>query len=695
MGIFEKEDPEFKVEFEPTPEIGRVKAVISFSHAKLKELDVKVWIKDLGANFMADGLKNTISEWQLQAADMPVTFELKALRDLHFYSIGVDYRNPRSLTATVKSRVIKEGYRYQAPAPVAAAPVADATPEKSPAAPPCVPPTLRVNFEPEGYCTSRDRPAVVIQCLNCQDREWSFSTEISTPSEGWRPLRPDGQRQVAYGLSPRTEPLCILGPGIYKLRVLAWSKDCTDPSIHELDMPAIIPEQIEKLTARAIPESNGETAPQAKLPDTLIVNGQASLREDIISGTLELAPNPPFGNFVPYARISYVHPGYRDITIDNMLLKPGQQVPFSIHLDAEDLKRGVHPVHVVVFINSGSARGEIPVASLWIQTIMENAPAAGPSTVANMTAKTPLVMPPPPAAKAPPAGSSVQVTPPATVLAASTTDCGQIQNLQLFQNPESPDQSVLISWVNPDCCQEQDCNYTIWAGRNPNELRLMIDKQQTAGTSRELLNGLKADEKYFEVIVNTVGGIRKAACVRGFGPVYETAVADAPREPTPAAAPAFTSGELAVRGSTPASFSWNEEPAVASEASPITVIETPVPAPAAKQAKLPLSKFEACHYERAMTIENDHLFQPGESITINYDHSRPGYRYTLYWQPATDAEWMIAPGTDELQPSSSFTMQATPSHAGNYLILAYKPEKDWGCLSSAPGKAASIRVAGN
>ncbi|MEL6276911.1 MAG: hypothetical protein AAFU03_17560, partial [Bacteroidota bacterium] len=83
----------------------------------------------------------------------------------------------------------------------------------------------------------------------------------------------------------------------------------------------------------------------------------------------------------------------------------------------------------------------------------------------------------------------------------------------------------------------------------------------------------------------------------------------------------------------------------------------------------------------------------GDNITIAYQYAAEDYRYTLYYQPDDGEAWTIAPGTTELQGSPEFEIEANAGPIEKYVILVYKPSKNWGCLSSAPTEPIVIEVA--
>jgi hypothetical protein len=110
------------------------------------------------------------------------------------------------------------------------------------------------------------------------------------------------------------------------------------------------------------------------------------------------------------------------------------------------------------------------------------------------------------------------------------------------------------------------------------------------------------------------------------------------------------------------------------------------------EPQIPLLGFTPCRYDRDVTLTADREVRVGEEVIIKYDHSREGYRYTLYFQPAGENEWVLAPGTRELQEKPEFHLLARPYHSGNYLILTYKPAKKWGCLSSTSDAPIKLNV---
>lgn len=637
---------------------------------------------------------------------------------------------------------------------------------------PCISPDLFVRIDPAGYCGTDDLPAVLVQCESCQSQEWEFSVETRTERGEWRPLRADGQRQKASGTLVRTEPLCVLPDGSYYIRVLGWGKNCPIPVVQNVATPV----QIQAAKTQPIAKSGTPQTYEApsvigpSLPDTCIVTAEAVLNGNIITGTLELAANSPCGTMEPYAMVKYVHPGFRDIELKPVPLNYGIPVPFEIRLTSYDLERGIHPINVTTFIKTGTEN--LPMGAFWTRATVNDPNAVAATNTNNVPAKiqqqpvqqtqtggAPKIVwdePQTPPQKSPepqqpttdyysprqsthqpsvtPADLSAdagQTQPPVSPqpepyessiweqdietvsVTASDPNCTQIQDLQLVYNPRQPNEPLYISWLNPRCCQEEGCEYTVWTGRTPDQLKLLIKGRKQGAVIREVLQGLDAQNQYFEVVVKTSNGSRKAAYVPGEGAKYgfEEILAyrdksNAPTsdtlvftkggdiEPQPQQYEASTMNTEAeveiptvqVRRSAPAGFKWDNEPAK----QPTLTAKTPEPI--SNKPTRPITDFAPCKIQRKTVLETKTPIHEGDEVRIKYDFADKDYRFTLYQLPQNATEWIIAPGTQEGQAEPVFELEVQPLHSGKYLILTHKANSNWGCLSAPMTSPVELNV---
>lgn len=697
-GLFGKEGPVFHSYITPGKEEGTVKLAFHFTHPSLDKLEVSFWTKDLGANLTGDGPRKLVQGLQEFGNRQQADILIEGLKSHHFYAIGIDYRGASSISRKFTSKVLEESYRYVFQKEPALPPVAE-TPAQQPktaaqAPLPCEQPNLFVKIEPAGYCGASNRPAVLIKCDNCQGQSWDFSVEARTEFGAWQPLRVDGKRQQALGVAPRTEPLCTLAPGAYYLRVMAWGENCGSPVIQTVGTSIRIPGD-EPAPAVAMGIDRQPAAASSYLPDTCIAECEAVLEGNLISGFVELDPASPCSAYKPFAKIRYVHPGYRDITLGQVSLEPGKDATFKVRLDSRDLARGIHPLQVVVCIRPQGSDKEVPVSSFWVR-----AEPPGNYRAPGLAKESPYSLEESalPGREEDPSGrrglgeenidspvlgedfSPVNVT-------ASDPNCNQIQSLQLIYVPERPEQPLYISWLSPRCCQEDGCEYTVWAGPSPSQLSLLVKGRKSGATVRELIQGAEKGAGYFEVAVRTPNGIRKAAYIPGQGPKYgiEEVLAyhdqfkpqsGGPlvgvKETASASVPGATvSGDLATRTGGPVA------PAAASHY---------------QQPTFPISGFEPCRIFRETQVIANKPIQDGDRVTIEYDFADKAYLYSLYHLPDGASDWVIAPGTEEFQKSAAFQIQAQPHHSGKYLILAIKRDKRWGCLSAPITEPIEIQV---
>lgn len=691
-GLFGKEDPVFHASLTPAEEEGVVKLDFYFTHPSLDKLEVSFWIRDLGANLMGNGEKQLVQGLQEFGNRQQAEVRIEGLKSRHFYSIGIDYRGGNSISRKFASKVLEESYRYEYRAEPAPARPAEplAQQPKSPVAPsqPCEQPNIFIKIDPAGYCGAANRPAVIIQCDNCQGKPWEFSLEARTEFGQWEPLRMDGKRQQALGVAPRTEPLCTLEPGAYYFRVLAWGDNCSSPVIQTVGTSVRIPgdEPAPSLRPVSPPLAAAPNIPP-NLPDTCVIETEAVLEGDMITGFIELSAASPCSAYKPFAKVRYVHPGYRDITIGQVALAPGEDVKFKVRLDNRDLSRGIHPLQIVVCIRPDGSTRDIPVSSFWIR-----AETAVPSQAPGLAqVKSPAPVEEDPLVKWQEERGGVRGTElasrentirkePFTPANATVggVDCGQVEGLQLIYVPERPGQPLYISWSNPECCPEEGCEYTVLAGPDPARLSMLVKGRKPGGTVRELIQGADAGTAYYEIAVRTPAGVRKAAYVPGQGPKYgieEAQAYNGQPEPLMAAndespAPGIQlSGGLAARAGGMATGGGGYQ-----------------------QPAIPVSEFSPCRIFRETHIIANKPIQDGDRVTIEYNFKDNAYLYSLYQLPEGASDWVIAPGTREFQKSPAFEIQAAPQHSGKYVVLAIKKDKSWGCLSAPLSDPIEIQV---
>lgn len=733
-GIFEKEAPEFSATMLPTNEKGTANLVVYFTHSKQDELEISFWVKDNGTLMHADGNKELVSGLHKLGNRQQDTILITGLKDQHIYTIGADFRKPQGLSGKFSSQDLLAGYRYiyNEPANASTARVVDAIAKSpstsSPVKPSagCQEPILELRIEPGGYCGPENRPAVLLQCLNCQGKQWEFSVEIrSAAMAQWQSLRFDGQRQPAVGVGIRTEPLCTLSPGTYQLQVLAWGENCPNPVVKSLGTNMVIQHpQLEQQSVVSKPLISGANDSNPRLPDTCFVDGQAVLQGNTIQGTLLLNPYSPCADLRPYAEIVYVHPGHRNITLDKVPLLPGAAVPFRIPLDNRDLNRGIHTIQVVAFVKENEMAEGVPLESFWLRATTPQELSASVNDVMGSSVPASPQRPSfPPAGQTPStynqepetgkaAGFEEEVSPRSATtpapqntsggneelyidptlmettinevqVTATDPNCTPIQDLRVVFDSNQPTKPLFLSWLNPRCCQVEGCNYTVWSGPDPKQLSLLLKGKKSGAVISEVLQGTNTRDQYYEIVVETGNGVRKAAYALGTGPLYGLQEIldyhDLLYPPAPAVVEAVKENTLNEGGTTTARSVEVER----------AVLLNPV------MPEMPITDFEACKYRRQTTFAGDQPIKVGQEFTLKYDFNDKRYRYTLYHQPVGMEEWVIAPGTKELQDKPEFTIKAQPYHAGKYLILTYKPSSDssgWGCLSDAIDKAVLVQV---
>lgn len=713
-GIFEKEEPEFFTRTYPTEVPGEAVFIYHFTHSKLSELEVSVWTQDLGTSLQDSESKKMMKGLHTLGNRQRDTIRLSGLKPHHFYNIGVDFRQENMLSRKFASKVIREHYRYPGAKKTSGqsnndftAKSSPAQPPQSSASPPCEDPILRLQVDPAGYCGSLNRPAVIVDCQNCQGRPWDFSVEVKQSGGRWEATRADGQPQAAMGVSPRTEPLCMITPGNYQIRVLAWGEHCAMPIIKNLGTTV----QVNEADGYQSPEATQIPAPYQQypaepvlLPEVCGVTASASLIGKTIRGGLRLPADTECGAYNPYVELVYIHPGYRDIDLGQIQLYGGTEMPFELDLDQQDLQRGIHTLRATVYLQHPDLNRPMAAETFWIRAEegqndsnqrdpiipdLENRIGTengmvyetGPENYSQETSmrgtinrrgierqdEEDLYID---QALLEEEGNTINVT-------ATDPNCNQLQDLQLVYSPTQPDRPLYLSWLSPRCCQEDGCKYTVWTGPSPDKLSLLVKGKKPGAQVSELLQNLPAGHRYFEVAMETSNGVRKAAYIPGKGPIYgieavldyhdqfKPQQSDPLRGMTTDAQPkgGRVNGDLANRTGTlpsrPASMSTGPQ-----------------------QPRFPISKFKACKYERETTLSTDSPLQEGEALTIQYNFDETDHEYTLYHQSPGSNDWVVAPGTQDLQPEPVFDIQARNYHNGKYLILVYKPSKNWGCLSA-------------
>ncbi len=717
-GLFEKEEPVFNASIIPTAERGTVKLVFYFTHSKASSIEASFWLRDegtgvssTGSNTLVRGLRETYNRQQ-------DTITITGLQDQHFYTFGVDYRSSGFIASKFETTTLKSSYRYESEA-VGSVNDAEFARQETKAAP-CQNPDLFVQVQSGGYCGKENRPAVQIQCMNCEGKTWEFDVQLRTATTGWISLRADGSSQTAIGGGIRVEPLCTLEPGTYYVRVLAKGANCTTPITHNVGSFVTIEDhndthQNATLQERSVSMNLEKDIPT--LPDTCEVRAQASLQGKALKGTLQLANNSSCSAYYPYAIVHYVHPGHRDLSTRPIALIAGASVPFEIMLDERDLSRNIHTMQVVTYARQHPNGEGIPMSAFWIkandvQLAAHNPTIASPTTGAkagnqpnivqtydnqNVTTANPTQANPPVNTNEA-AYEDISLIEDFQTINVKATDlnCNQIQDLNVvfFSNQQGQaDRPLYITWMNPRCCQEDGCKYTVWAGENPDRLRILVEGSKRGVFIRELLQDLLSTDTYIEISVKTTSGNRKAAYVLGKGALYGIeSLADyrdqlRPQESDALVAQVETQPQMITKGgsNTPTSM---DQPMVGGDLSN----RMPGNSFAYEKAQRDVTKYSPCKYARELLVVGDRPAAQGNQVKIQYDFSDKEYRYTLYLQPENASEWVLAPGTKEMQENPVFNLQITPQHAGKYVLLVHKAASSWGCLAAPLDQAIEIKV---
>lgn len=705
-GFFDKEAPVFQTTVLPTADSGVVMMVFYFTHSKATALEGSVWIKDQGPTFSTDGyqvMAKGLHEIRNRQED---TVLIRGLKPLHFYTIGIDYRTPKAFSSKFITKPLKEGYRYEWKGAPKARQQAETQPEKETvvvAKMPCQNPDITVQLEPSGYCGEDNYPAVQVICTNCKGRNWEFSVEYRRDNTPWKPLRADGLNQPAQGNATRTEPLCSLAPGTYQIRVSAREQNCPSPVYHYLGTSATVG------NSASVAESPTQIAvqpPKATYPDTCATQGRAIRYGNTIKGAVVLSDNSPCSAFQPFVQVSYVHPGYRDINPEPIPLIAGVPANFDIVLDEKDLQRGIHTIQVITYIRPKPGSAGTPVGSFWLKAESSDMLAARGNTQSE-----PQTRPAEPskvsAYDQPQQKEGLQAKPidpevdfdesllqqeiELVNVSASDPNCNQVQDLQLVYLTAAADKPAYISWMNPRCCQADGCPYTVWAGKSPSQLRLLVEGSKRGVTVKELLQELTPEDTYVEVVVKSPNGARKAGYVVGEGPLYGYEAIMAYSDKLKPAVPQQPTNYEGLKGV--------KETVIPGNNSALSGTLTPAPKttgadaiPVYQAPLLPVANFNPCKYKRETTIVGEQPVYTGDEITIKYDYSDPEYRYSLYLLPEGTNEWVLAPGTEELQLAPQFKLDITRAHAGKYVILVYNNAKNWGCLSTPLAQSLELKV---
>lgn len=650
-----KETPAFQAEIIPGKENGQVNLTVYFTHSKVNRLEASFWLEEQLPATNSTAPKKLISDLQILQNRQVQTITIPDLLPGKRYNIGVDYRNPDALNKKFTAVFLVNDFRYPATDNQTAPTQTTARGANPSPLPACENPNIKIELAPNGYCNLSDKPAILIQCDNCAGKNWSFKVEVKRANSYWVPLRADGLAQAAVGNNLRIEPLCDLGEGRYYARVSAWGENCTTPFVQELDRMiqiGAVPYMVTDYSTMAAKSASELPPAYREIPQECEVQGKAFIQQNKITGNLVLEPNTPCASFNPYAEVRYIHPGYRDIILEPLPLYSGKTSPFEINLDERDLNRGIHTLQVIVFGRSSTMSEGVPIAAFWLKAepLQEGQQPPAPTTY-----DTPVN------AGLPPINTDLWQNIDTISVRATDPNCNQIQNLQLVYDSNKSRIPLFISWLSPRCCQEKGCTYTVWAGTSPMETRLIVKGNKSGAIIRELLPGISPDDNYFEVVVETSNGNRKAAFIVGQGPIY---------------------GVEAVLDYQDA-FSPQKGGAIVLEKAPAFTYKIP---------ELPFSNFAPCKYKRQTWVTAERPVREGNLVRIQYDFKDPGHQYSLYFKPTDSNEWVLAPDTRERQDTPVFEFAASPFHSGSYLVLVYKSSSNWGCLSESADKAVVIRV---
>ncbi len=726
--LLEREVPQFRMTILPLGEEGIIEIEVYFSHSRLSNVEASFWMIDRGDNRLNEGVQKMIAPLQRMNNREPNIIRVEGLKHNNFYAFGLDYRRIAPILNTkFTTTLLQEGYQYQYISianhytPTREDNAVFPTGEfSSKNIPECESPTLTLEIEAQGYCQENTMPAILIH--NARNQIWEFTIETRTKNTDWRPLLPEGKRQKAEGAVTRIEPLCLLNAGVHSLRVLAWGEGCKRPVTAEIQQPVVIGSTYAYTsTEKDTPISYElpKIAPTPILPDTCIVRGKAEIIGNRLVGSIELDKYSLCGDFSPYTMIRYVNPSNRDLALEPIPLELGRPITFEFNLDAKDLARTIHPVNVVTYIRDHATKEDRIMSAFWIRSDQPNSknniihsekdndneivvhtyPDRPINPPVDLTARSPLT-----------SSSSKELentinTPKsyengeptieeemnAFNVVATDPNCTPINDLRMVYDLNRSNKPLYISWINPRCCQENGCEYTVWSGRTPDQLNLVIKGFKPGAVIKELLDPNRTEDTYYEVVIKTQNGNRKAAYLIGEGAKYgieEILEIHDRYQPLKSDSLKFIKTDKGNTNATPkstltpkngnsdAAFQWDNNNA------------THVPMPPAStevnyvQPKLPITKFQPCKsQEQIQLVAKQHPIQIGDKVTMQYNYDREGYKYTLYFQPQHSTEWVLAPQTQELHTKAQFTFQVDERHNGDYKMLLYKMDKGWGCLT--------------
>jgi len=734
--LFEKESPEFQVNT-TVLEDGKLELEVYYTHSRVNTLEVSFWQVDRGNSRLNQGEKSLLGQLQKLSNRQPITLIVEGLTNEHFYGFGVDYRRPSNLNLVTKpftSKLLLEGYQYRsinsaiAESPSEKVETSQASNREfasknviPQAIKECQNPRIRLSIKASGYCQNGGMPALLIE--NNIDQNWEFTIERRASFGYWQSIYGEGRRLTAAGAITRTEPLCLLTDGSHELRVMAWGEDCETPVVKVLREPVVVgngiavtPTKMEE--KEEVPSQYNFLAKSPKkIPDTCLVRGDATLTGNRVSGYVQLDKSSPCGTWSPYAMIRYVHPGHRDIVLEPIRLELGEKVNFTMTLDEYDLDRTIHPINVLTYIHESRNKEDQLVSAFWIRpenrnveapVAVVNTPPSPPKTNNNTLDNNNILSSNrtdiPTQSVVPqteyvdrntavketttqPTYEEYAMTDEVKTVNVTATDpnCTQVHDLQLVYDLQRSKQPLYISWLSPRCCQEGGCEYTIWAGEKPDQLSLVMKGYKAGSKIQELLNPNQSSATYYEVVVKTSNGNRKAAYVIGEGAKYGVEEIldyhDRFNAPKSDALVVKETTDKSGKAST-ASFEWEAPEELYTEPENYDY----------QQAELPISDFSICKYTNDIRLIGEDPIHVGDEITIKSNYNRPGYVFTLYQRPEGREDWVIAPGTRELQEKSSFTVKAGKYHSGNYMILLHKEDKNWGCLSKQLSASLKIEV---
>lgn len=710
-GLFEKEAPVFSASVVPTSENGTVLVIFYFTHSKATSIETSVWLRDEGTNLGSNGTATLLRGLKEIGNRQQDTLVVKGLTPQHFYTFGLDYRSVGFMTSKFTSTVLKSDFRYESP--VRKDVMVKDEPQKESIAAPCQNPDIFVQIEPNGYCGAEDRPAVQVQCMNCKGVNWDFSVQMRSENGAWESLRTDGLSQAAAGNGVRVEPLCTVLPGTYYVRVLARGENCPNSIVHNVGTPVVI--RSNQSTSNQSTSTFSAKGATLSLPDTCVVRTIAYKEGNNIKGTMELSASSPCGTYHPYATVQYVHPGYRDITTKPVWLTAGAKTPFEIPLDSRDMTRRIQTLQIVTYISPEANAEGIPMGAYWIKA-SDTKPSEQGSLILSGTPTNETTIKPAEKNGTDAYEQTPNLTADANELGnemeevtvrASDPNCNQIQDLRMVYFTNQADRPLYVSWMNPRCCQEDGCKYTVWAGEDPDHLRILVEGSKRGTFIKELVQDLTTTDTYVEIGVKTSNGTRKAAYVIGEGAKYgiEEILSYRDRLKPQKADPIVVETEVPLQNQPTASK--DNKPILQDpvKSNPTTGMVggdlaarggtlTPPNSVGVmyQKSQLLLTDFKPCKYPRETLVVGNRPAKEGEQVKIQYDFTDKEYRYTLYLQPQNSTEWFVAPGTKELQESPIFDLKVTQFYTGKYVILVKKAEAAWGCLAQPIEQPIEIQV---